>query len=109
MSLGRAIKMQLRAAVAPSVFLLLAGYFGYSAYQGDRGLQATVRLRGDLLAARAEQTRAELDQQAWERRIAGLRTTRLDTDALEERARLQLGLSLDGDIIVPVKPGDRAK
>lgn len=106
MSIARAIKLQLRAAVAPCVFLALFGYFAWSATQGDRGLKAGAQLRADLVAAQAEQKRAELDLQSWERRIAGLRTTRLDTDALDERARAMLNLSLASDIIVQIRPGE---
>ena len=107
MAVGRAIKMWLRAAIAPCVFLGLFGYFAWSATQGERGLKASAQMRGDLIAAQAEQKRAEADLQAWERRIAALRTTRLDTDALDERARAMLSLSLATDIIVPIRPGER--
>ena len=108
MAIGRTIKMWLRAAIAPGIFLSLFGYFAWSATQGDRGLKASAQLRADLIAAQAEQKRAEADLQAWERRIAALRTTRLDTDALDERARAMLSLSLVSDIIVPIRPGDRS-
>lgn len=106
MSFARTVRMQLRAAVAPSVFLLLFGYFAWSATQGDHGLKAGAVLRTDLVAAQAEQKRAELDLLAWERRVAGLRNTRLDVDALDERSRAMLSLSLASDIIVPIRPGD---
>ena len=106
MSIGRTLKLWLRAAIAPSVFLTLFGYFAWSATQGERGLQAGARLRADLVAARAEQTRAEQELVAWERRIAALRTTRLDTDALDERVRMMLGLSMAADIVVPIRPRD---
>lgn len=104
--IGRRIRMRLRAAVAPAIFLLLSGYFAWSATQGDHGLKASARLRADLVAAQAEQHRAEQDLEAWQRRITGLRTTRLDVDALDERGRAMLSLSLAGDVIVPIHPGD---
>jgi cell division protein FtsB len=108
MSLARAIKVQARAAIAPSIFLLLFGYFAWSATQGDRGLKASAQLRSDLVAAQAEQKRSEDELVAWHRRVAALRTTRLDTDALDERARAMLNLSLADDIIVPIRPGEHA-
>lgn len=104
MSIGRIVRSWVRAAVAPSVFLALCGYFAWSATQGEHGLRASVRLREELVAAQAEQLRAEADLQSWERRIAALRTTRLDTDLLDERARAMLNLSLVDDIVVPIRP-----
>jgi cell division protein FtsB len=106
MSIRRRIRMWLRAAVAPTIFLLLFGYFAWSATQGDRGLRAGAQLRADLVAARDDQARADAELREWERRIAGLRANRLDTDALDERARVMLTLSLPGDIIVPLRRGD---
>ena len=103
MSIARALKRQLRAAVAPSVFLLLFGYFAWSATQGERGLKAGAQRRDDLVAALSEQSRAEQDLAAWERRVASLRTSRLDVDALDERVRAMLSLSDPDDIVVPTR------
>jgi cell division protein FtsB len=99
MSLGRTIRRKLREAAAPAVFIALVAYFLWGATQGDRGLEASPQRQEELAAARAEQARAEAEVAMWERRIAGLRT-RIDTDALDERARAMLNLSDPRDIIV---------
>ncbi len=106
MSLGRIVRRKVRAAAAPAVFLALVGYFLWSATQGDRGLQASPLRQEELAAALAEQARAEAEVAMWERRIAGLRT-RIDTDALDERARAMLNLSDPRDVIVPYDKGRR--
>lgn len=102
MSFGRGFKRRARATVPPTVFLLLTGYFCWNTAQGDRGLQAAVQQRENLRNAIAEQTHAEADQATWERRVASLRTSRLDPDALDERARAMLNMSDPSDLIVPL-------
>jgi len=106
LGLGRIIRRKVRAAAAPAVFLALVGYFLWSATQGDRGLEASPLRQEELSAALAEQARAEAEVAMWERRIAGLRT-RIDTDALDERARAMLNLSDPRDVIVPYDKGQR--
>lgn len=102
MSFGRALKRRAKATVPPAVFLLLTAYFCWNAAQGDRGLRAAVQQRENLRDAVAEQARAQADQVVWERRVASLRTSRLDPDALDERARAMLNLSDPEDVIVPL-------
>jgi len=107
MTIARALKRRARAAVPPLVFLSLVGYFLWQATQGDHGLDALSQRQQDLKAAQAELTRAEADLLAWERRVAALRTSRLDPDALDERARAMLNLSDPNDIIVPYGSGQK--
>jgi len=106
MNLGRIVRRKLREAAAPAVFLCLVGYFLWSATQGDRGLQASPQRQGELAAATAEQQLADAEVTMWERRIAGLRS-RIDADALDERARAMLNLSDPRDVIVPYDPGKK--
>ena len=106
MSFGRGVRRKLREAAAPAVFVALVGYFLWSATQGDRGLDASPQRQQDLAAAQADQTQAEAEVAMWERRISGLRT-RIDTDALDERARAMLNLSDPRDVIVPYGKGHR--
>jgi cell division protein FtsB len=107
MSIARALKRRARAAVPPLIFLSLVAYFLWSATQGERGLRASLQRQQDLAAARAELVRAEGDLAAWERRVASLRTSRLDRDALDERSRAMLNLSDPGDIVVPYGNGEK--
>ena len=107
MGVMRWIRQQVKAVAAPSVFLLLTGYFGWQATQGERGLEA-YRLRQDQLrAAQQEVARAQEEEQGWERRVAAMRTGRLDLDLLDERARAQLNVADPADIVVPYPPNKR--
>ena len=107
MSLGREMRRRLKAAIAPLIFLALVGYFGWNATQGNRGLVAYAQREELLTQAQADQTKALAERDAWERRVAGLRSNHLDADTLDERARAMLNLADPTDIIVPYSQQDR--
>jgi cell division protein FtsB len=107
MSIGREIKRRAKAAVPSVVLLAIAAYFGWSATQGDRGLQAYARQQDQLRLAQTELTRVDTEVANWERRVAGLRTTRLDPDTLDERARAMLNLADPADIVVMYGQGKK--
>ena len=107
MGIGRAIKQWLRAAVAPTVFLSLVGYFGWQATQGERGLQSYAMRQEQLRLVQADLQRTTLERENWERRVAGLKTQRLDPDTLDERARAMLNVADPADIVVPYGPGKK--
>jgi cell division protein FtsB len=107
MDVWRSVKRQLRAAVAPLVFLSLSAYFGWHASQGDRGLVSYAERQKDLVLARAQLDRAQAEVGLWERRAAGLRGARMDTDALDERARAMLNVSEPTDIILLYPNGQK--
>jgi cell division protein FtsB len=106
MAFGRMVRRKLREAAAPAVFLALVAYFLWGATQGDRGLEASPQRQQELAVALAGQAQAEAEVAMWERRIEGLRT-RIDADALDERARAMLNLSDPRDVIVPYDKGRR--
>lgn len=106
-SILREIRRRVKAAVPPLVFLLLIAYFVWNATQGDRGLRAYAGRLEDLKAAQADLSRAEAELASWERRVSSLRGTRLDPDALDERARAMLNLSDPGDVVILYGQGKR--
>ena len=107
MSLGREIKRRVKSAVPSVVLLAVTAYFGWSATQGDRGLQAYARQHDQLRIAQAELTRTNSDVEIWERRVTALRSSRLDPDALEERARAMLNLADPTEIVVMYGQGKK--
>ena len=107
MAFGREVKRRAKAAVAPVIFLSLVGYFGWNAVQGNRGLVAYAQRQELLAQAQADQAKTQADRDAWERRVAGLRSRHIDADTLDERARAMLNLADPTDVIVPYSPQDR--
>ncbi len=107
MSFIRETKRRAKALIAPAVFVALTGYFGWNATRGNRGLEAYALRQGQLRAADADLAKVQVEQRGWERRVAALRTKRLDLDALDERARAMLNLAEPTDIVVPYGPTKR--
>ena len=107
MSVGRELRRRAKAAVPPLLLFGIAGYFGWSATQGDRGLQAYARQHDQLRLAQAELTRVNADVETWERRVGGLRNARLDPDTLDERARAMLNLADPVDVVVMYGAGKK--
>ena len=107
MSFGREVKRRAKAAVPPLVLLAVAGYFGWSATQGDHGLQAYARQQDQLRLAQAELSRVNTEVETWERKVTGLRNTRLDPDTLDERARAMLNLADPAEVVVMYGQGKK--
>jgi len=70
---------------------LFIGYFAVNAFTGNHGLRAQADLDQQLAAMQAELTHLKAERQGWERRVALLRSDRIDPDMLDERARALLG------------------
>jgi len=102
-----ALRRQTKAAAGPAVFLALAGYFGWSGTQGERGSQAFAMRQEQLKVVQVELARVTAEREVWERRVTGLRTQRLDLDTLDERARAVLNVAEPTDLVLPYGPGKR--
>lgn len=107
MSVWREVKRRTKAAVPPLLLLGVAGYFGWSATQGDHGLQAFARQQDQLRLAQNELGRVSADLDMWERRAVGLHNSRLDPDTLDERARAMLNLADPTEVVVMYGPGKK--
>ncbi len=107
MGWGQVLQRQSRAVAAPVVFLGLAGYFGWSATQGERGLQSFAIRQEQLKAVQSDLLRVSTERDVWERRVTGLREQRLDPDTLDERARAVLNVAGPTDLVLPYGPGKR--
>ncbi len=106
-ALGRGLRRRAREAVLPVLFSSLCGYFIWHSVHGDRGLLAREARTQEIAAARLELGRAEAERDAMERRVAGMRSDRLDRDQLDQRARELLNLVGRDEVVVPYEPGKR--
>jgi cell division protein FtsB len=71
---------------------LLIGYFGANAYSGNHGLKAKEDIDRQIAALSADLGRLALERRQWERRVALLKSDKLDPDMLDEQARAQLDM-----------------
>ncbi len=69
---------------------LLIGYFGVNAFSGNRGLKAKEDLDHQIASLSTELDRLQHERMQWERRVALLKSDKLDPDMLDEQARTLL-------------------
>jgi cell division protein FtsB len=85
---------------------LFIGYFAANAFTGNHGLRAQIDLDAQMIAMQQELTEAKSEHALWDRRVALLRSDRLDPDMLEERARALLGLADPRDLTLLIRSHD---
>ncbi len=69
---------------------LLIGYIGVNAFSGNHGLKAKQDIDQQIASLSTELAQLQIERAQWERRIALLRSSGLDPDMLDERARALL-------------------
>ena len=87
-----------------AVAALFIGYFALNAFSGNHGLRAKQQLEQQIAELSAEFGRAEVERLQWERRVALLRSNRLDPDLLDERARAELHYMHPREVTFTLKP-----
>jgi cell division protein FtsB len=70
---------------------LFIGYFAANAFSGNHGLRAQGELDQQMASMQQELAQVKAERAVWERRVALLRSDRIDPDMLDERARALLG------------------
>lgn len=84
----------------------LSVYFVYHALSGNRGLWAMLKLRNDIEVAQNVLDGVRAERLAMEDRIHGLYSKSLNTDLLEEQARIQLGYAYPQEMVIYLKADD---
>ncbi len=75
------------------------GYFGVNAFTGNHGLRAQIDLDAQMTAMQEELRQVKDERAGWERRVALLRSDRIDPDMLDERARALIGYVDSRDLV----------
>ena len=83
---------------------LFIGYFGVNAFTGNHGLRAQADLDQQLAGMQTELAQLKAERTLWERRMALLRSDRIDPDMLDERARALLGYVDPRDVTLLLHP-----
>jgi cell division protein FtsB len=79
------------------------GYFGVNAYTGNHGLLARQDLEEQSAQLSGELQRLKAERVEWERRVALLKSDKLDPDTLDERARAMLNYVNPRDLVLILK------
>ncbi len=83
---------------------LFIGYFGVNAFTGAHGLRAQADLDKQLASMDSELAHLKAERAMWERRVALLRSDKIDPDMLDERARALLGYADPRDAVLLLQP-----
>ena len=83
---------------------LFIGYFAVNAFTGNNGLRAQADLDQQLAAMQAELRTVKAERAIWERRVALLRSDKIDPDMLDERARSLIGYADPRDLTLLLHP-----
>lgn len=98
------LKSVTAALILYALAALMIGYFGVNAFTGNRGLTARQALDQQTEELTAEVVRLKAERAQWQRRVALLRSDRIDPDMLDERARALLDYADPKDLIFALKP-----
>lgn len=93
-----------------AVAALLISYFGVNAFSGNHGLKAKKDIDQQIAALSSELSRLQVERGQWQRRIALLKSDKLDPDMLDERARVLLDYAHPNDLTLMLDaspPGGR--
>jgi cell division protein FtsB len=86
-----------------AVAALFIGYFGINAYTGKNGINARQELELEIADLAREVERVRAERAWWERRVALLKSDRIDPDMLDERARELLNYLDAHEVTIVVK------
>ena len=92
------------AALGPYVLAgLFIGYFGINAYTGNHGIRAKQTLDQRIADLKRDLDTVKAERERWERRVALLKSDRIDPDMLDERARELIDLVDPRDVLMLIK------
>ncbi|MGE5502845.1 MAG: FtsB family cell division protein [Actinomycetota bacterium] len=94
------LRRRLRHVIGPLIGLGAVLYFAYHTIEGDRGVLAWLRLKGEILEAEMQLAKVSSDRAEMEHRVLLLRPDHLDPDMLEERARIMLNMGHADEVVV---------
>ena len=80
------------------------GYFAVNAFTGNHGLRAQADLDLQLATMQRQLKAIKAERTIWERRVALLRSDKIDPDMLDERARALIGYTDPRDLVLLLAP-----
>ena len=83
---------------------LFIGYFAVNAFTGRHGLRAQQDLDQQMASMQQELAALKAERAGLERRVALLRSDRIDPDMLDERARALIGYGDPRDLVLLLHP-----
>jgi cell division protein FtsB len=82
---------------------LMIGYFWFHAYTGNRGLRAKQDIDAQMAELSVELDRLKQERAQWNKKVALLRSEKIDPDTLDERARALLNYVHPNDAVLMLR------
>jgi cell division protein FtsB len=82
---------------------LMIGYFWFHAYSGNRGLRAKQDIDAQMAELSGELGRLKQERAQWDKKVALLRSDKIDPDSLDERARVLLNYVHPHDAVLMLR------
>ncbi|QFT32055.1 septum formation initiator family protein [Roseibium porphyridii] len=96
----------IRRLITPAIAIAALGYFGFHAMSGELGVVGRAMIERQVSELEAELAELSAERQELVARVSLLRPESLDPDMLDERARLNLNLVHETELVV-LRPGHR--
>ncbi len=90
--------------VVPTIAIVLLGYFGFHALNGEFGLVGRARIDREIAELEATLATVRAEREGLAHRVTQLRPESLDPDMIDERARQSLNL-VHPDELAILRPG----
>jgi cell division protein FtsB len=98
------VRTRARAILFPIAFYVVlgvaSGYLVWGAWNGERGLKTKAEYATQMRDLTAELKGLQAEREAWERRVALMRSDAVDRDLLDEEARAMLDRVGKNDLVV---------
>ncbi len=94
------LRQRARQVAAPLICISAVGYFGYHAVQGERGVMTWLKLNRQIEQTRDALASSQTTERRLAHRVALMRSSGLDPDLLDERARVVLNLARPDERVV---------
>jgi cell division protein FtsB len=103
----REMRRRAKTLVGPLFGVALTGYFAYHLVEGDRGLNAWVRLSQELHAADDTLAAVAAERARLAHRVSQMQPRHIDRDLLDQQARQILDVAAPNEIVIMRRPGER--
>ncbi|UTW54027.1 septum formation initiator family protein [Kordiimonas sp. SCSIO 12610] len=90
----------MKSSLATGVWLFVAFYFAFHAFQGENSLSALKTLTAQEIELESEARQVAAERHLLEMRIAQLDTNNIDPDMLEEQVRKKLGFIHEDEVVL---------
>jgi cell division protein FtsB len=100
----REMRRRARVLVGPLLGIAVAGYFVYHLVEGDRGLNAWVRLSQELQAARGDLAAVSAERTRLAYRVSQMQPDHIAPDLLDQQVRELLDVAAPNEIVIMNPP-----